>query len=174
MTNLETIITDQCYTTGTSATLTAEDDVVIYQSLYNASTGDMLQWKKLKPYMEIKSNWATTTSSNYSVKIINQYVKKISTAWENDWCRTYLQTWGDTDATCWSSTPAKPLSVSDRLRQMMQDRQGPMILVTRNPLQAAADERERRARETLCRVVGEEKFRNFLRCGFVSVRAKSG
>ena len=37
-----------------------------------------------------------------------------------------------------------------------------------------ADIREQRARETLKRVVGDIKFSNFLRNGFISVKAKSG
>jgi hypothetical protein len=36
------------------------------------------------------------------------------------------------------------------------------------------DVRETRARETLLRVLGEDKFKRFLKHGFVSVRAKSG
>jgi hypothetical protein len=36
------------------------------------------------------------------------------------------------------------------------------------------DIRETRARETLKRVLGDDKFKRFLKHGFVSVRAKSG
>ena len=62
----------------------------------------------------------------------------------------------------------------DRLREIIQARQAPMILVSRTPLMTPKDIREIRARETLCRVIGEDKFQRFLKDGFVSVRAKSG
>lgn len=170
-----TIIYDNNSTANsyTSGSLTGVDDTIICQSLYDASTGDVMNWKVLKPHIQIQNNeWATTTTGYFSTKTINAYVKKISTIWENNWCRNYGNI--GPEWIFYENTPARPLSVGDRLRQMMQARQGPMLLVTRDPLKAAADDRERRARETLQRVLGEDKFRNFLRCGFVSVRAKSG
>jgi len=62
----------------------------------------------------------------------------------------------------------------ERLKEILQARQAPMVIGTRKSLQMSADERERRARDTLRRVLGEAKFRNFIKCGFVSVKAKSG
>jgi hypothetical protein len=62
----------------------------------------------------------------------------------------------------------------DRLRQIIQSRQSPMILTSRKPVLIPQDIREVRARETLCRVIGEHKFQKFLKDGFISVRAKSG
>jgi len=62
----------------------------------------------------------------------------------------------------------------DRLREIIQSRQAPVILTSRKPILTPKDIREMRARETLCRVLGEDKFQKFLKDGFVSVRAKSG
>jgi hypothetical protein len=50
----------------------------------------------------------------------------------------------------------------------------PAIRTTRSPLVLPVDERERRARETLRKVSGESQFRNYLKYGFVTARAKSG
>ncbi len=71
----------------------------------------------------------------------------------------------------------KPADPQSRLRKMIASRQAPMVITaskTRNPLKVAADIREERARETLRRVLGEEKFRNYVSNGFVSVKARSG
>lgn len=62
----------------------------------------------------------------------------------------------------------------ERLRGIIQTRQGPAIHISRKAIAPAKDVREIRARETLHRVLGEEKFQRFLKDGFVSVRAKSG
>lgn len=62
----------------------------------------------------------------------------------------------------------------DRLRDIIRDRQAPYVITSRKHLQPPRDIREVRARETLCRVLGEQKFRSFLKNGFVSVKAKSG
>jgi hypothetical protein len=61
-----------------------------------------------------------------------------------------------------------------RMKRIIHDRCAPNIVVKRNPINITADIREQRARETLRRVVGEEKFLNFIKHGFVSIRAKSG
>ncbi len=60
-----------------------------------------------------------------------------------------------------------------RLQEIMRNRLAPAIH-GRTPLSYATDIREQCARETLRRVIGDEKFRNFIRNGFISVRAKSG
>lgn len=68
-----------------------------------------------------------------------------------------------------------PRPLADRFGDIIRRRQGPTIIVARNnPLTLPIDIREERARETLRRVIGNDKFRNFLKNGFVSVRARSG
>ena len=69
---------------------------------------------------------------------------------------------------------AVPLNPLTRLQEMLDARQGPRIIVSdsRKPMPAAADVREERARETLRRVIGQEKFLLFLKNGFISVRGK--
>lgn len=65
-----------------------------------------------------------------------------------------------------------PESPKDKLRRIMRERYAPAFL--RDRLEAAADDRERRARETLRKVVGPEEYRRFLTRGFVLVRGRSG
>lgn len=63
-----------------------------------------------------------------------------------------------------------------RIREVIRSRSFPGIVVGhgRVPLPSPKDIREQRARETLRRVIGEEKWADFNRKGFIQVRAKSG
>lgn len=76
----------------------------------------------------------------------------------------------------WSSgysyTPLK--TPKERLREILDSRMAPGVLSSCKPLGYTNDVRELRARETLQRVLGEDRFRDFVRRGHVSVRAKSG
>ena len=84
---------------------------------------------------------------------------------------------------------AKPLSPEEqkianekmfkrRIHEIIQSRCSPNIIVRNNtkrqPLPMPADIREQRARETLRRVIGDNKFTNFIRHGFISVKSRSG
>lgn len=65
-----------------------------------------------------------------------------------------------------------------RIHEVIQSRCSPNIIVRNNtkrqPLAMPTDIREQRARETLRRVIGDAKFTNFVRHGFISVKARSG
>lgn len=82
----------------------------------------------------------------------------------------------DNADTCWyynyGITPAK--TPKERLREILDSRMAPGVLSSCKPLGYTQDVRELRARETLQRVLGEDKFRDFVRRGHVTVRAKSG
>lgn len=65
-------------------------------------------------------------------------------------------------------------SPQEQLREILQKRQAPHVITSRKGLAQTDDLREQRARETLRRVLGDDKFKRFLKHGFVSVRAKSG
>jgi hypothetical protein len=67
-----------------------------------------------------------------------------------------------------------PKTAGDRLREILDTRMAPNIISSCRPLGFTKDEREMRARETLRRVLGEQKFKDFIRRGSISVRAKSG
>lgn len=107
-------------------------------------------YKQLK--FGIKScDWSTSTSTDYSVVYGDWFI-----------CNRNHQR---------LQTP------SDKLREIIQSRQSPVILGTRSslkPVDPQIDPREFRARETLLRVLGDDKFKKFLKDGFISVRARSG
>ena len=79
----------------------------------------------------------------------------------------YLE-YGTTGALDWDCF--KPQATPrEQLRQAIAQRLAPAIHVLRKAL-TPAEEQETRARGTLRRVVGDEKFQRYLRCGFVTVR----
>lgn len=72
---------------------------------------------------------------------------------------------------------SKPTLPKDRLREIIQSRMTPAIIIRRQGdnrigrfLKSAESIQEERARKTLCRVVGEQKFQSFLKNGFVIVK----
>lgn len=69
----------------------------------------------------------------------------------------------------------KPVvSPGERLHKMIQARMAPRFHRRRRSLSTAMDIRERRARQTLRRVIGDQAFRKFMRDGFITVVPKSG
>lgn len=65
----------------------------------------------------------------------------------------------------------------DRFQRIIKERCTPNIIVRnskRQPLPMPADIREQRARDTLRRVIGDNKFGNFIKHGFISIKARSG
>ncbi len=77
----------------------------------------------------------------------------------------------------WYDCNYKPpvIAPSDRLREIIQSRHTPAIHISnRIPLMPTKDFRESCARQTLCRIIGENDFRDYMKNGFISVKAKSG
>jgi hypothetical protein len=62
-----------------------------------------------------------------------------------------------------------------RLKDIIKSRCAPVVINSnKKALKTAEDIREERARDTLRRVIGEAKFRDYQRKGFLAVKAKSG
>jgi len=82
--------------------------------------------------------------------------------------------WGTssvTDRYCY----AVQVDPKDVIRNIIRSRTSPAIHTRkRTTPKRPLDIRERRARETLHRLIGERNFRRFLRNGFISITAKSG
>lgn len=73
-----------------------------------------------------------------------------------------------------SSYQAKILTPLELIKQEIRMRLAPRIYTHAKPLGFTKDIREVRARETLHRVLGDDKYKSFLCKGFISVMAKSG
>lgn len=64
--------------------------------------------------------------------------------------------------------------MAERIKKIIAARCAPNYIRDRRALDSAPDIREIRARQTLRRVIGDDKFQDFIKKGFVSVRGKSG
>ena len=118
------------------------------------------------------------TPSSYTVGIDYGNETCCSTATTVTYDRDSI-TWerlDDFDGCRWERRQVQPSrSPGDRLRDIMQSRQAPMLIVPRRQkILTKADVREERARETLRRILGQDRFRRFLRDGFISLKAESG
>lgn len=92
---------------------------------------------------------------------------------DENYATTTPVVWGNTS--CYKFYPYHIKSPQELLKEIIQSRQAPAIRRDRQFMPVPADIREIRARETLRRVIGDEKYRGFLSKGFVSVRnPKSG
>lgn len=142
---------------------------------------------------EVEGDWydcSTTATSSFANGRSKIKVRTWDTSWtvkvEHRWTNCYHYesstgrhiTWTPyTTAGSWSSTSsdyvAPTRSRKTRLRQAIRQRYShPGIVTSRKCIQPAKDIRESRARETLCRVIGQEAYRRFLIDGFVSVRSR--
>jgi hypothetical protein len=78
-------------------------------------------------------------------------------------------------AAAWATVESafKP-SPTEQMRRIIANRSVPGFIRNLKSLDKPFDIREIRARQTLHRVIGDDKYRSFLRKGFITVRAKSG
>lgn len=119
-------------------------------------------------------HWSDSASTTtIQDKWVKQIVAKYYDSTMYNTSNSYITT---TDDTWWvDEYKARHIPTpSEKLRGIIQARQAPLIIGTRKPIKLTTDPKEVRARETLLRVLGEEKYRGFMRNGFVSVRGKSG
>lgn len=130
---------------------------------------------------KVRNHWTAATSCS-------------TCAWETveDDCGVMWEGWGASQTVLkvrWSSygkpvklTPEELAAQRERqlkskISQIIQSRCAPNAIVRnskRQPLPMPADIREERARETLRRVVGDQKFVNYVKHGFITVKARSG
>lgn len=143
-----------------------------------SSTSDWNKYNKIKylfhgietsnntTYMQSKGLDLERVESTYE---INNIVDTAVTHYRNS---TY-----DLKETCWtygSAWTAPIVPPGERIRQMIRERIAPAFHRNRTALGLSHDIREKRARGTLRRIIGEEKFRRFIRDGFITVVSKTG
>ena len=117
-----------------------------------STSGDEWGWYGIDNYASYKETVINATN----------YISKVM--WRNEY-----------PTNSWVSCSTRPIKTpQERLREMIQSRQAPAIHVSRKALNPVANIEEMRARDMLRRVIGHDKFRDFMRNGFVSVQAKSG
>jgi hypothetical protein len=123
-----------------------------------------------KQYIDFNSDYASTTTASDSWASYRPY--NTSAADTTTWSSAYESWQYDCDRFK-ESRPVK--SAETRLKEIMGSRQAPAVHCRQVQRHRPPDEREARARQTLRRVIGDEKYKNFLVNGFVTVRnPKSG
>jgi len=153
------------------------------------------------PRIKVKAYRAGAAYASTSYKIIDESTNCGWPSTGNVWrvgsaastaCTIQWGMWGDDECSVeyeWQGVAAKPMSaeekkayeekrLKDRFSQIIQGRCAPNIAIRQNtkrqPLPIPADIREQRARETLRRVIGDQKYINFIKHGFISVKGRSG
>lgn len=119
------------------------------------------------------NNVVTTSADNYT-GLWTELKSTTSTAidYDFDW-NNYVKAFEYKYRWLAENTVVFDFDPKSRIKRIIQQRYAPAIR-TRRHLSIADDEREGRARETLLKVIGKNKFKNFIKNGFISVRAKSG
>jgi len=178
---------------GTTASSCATDTWVDYGYEDCTTTGSMGRiWCPTPATVKIRQKWkcsntsATTGWIKYSDNSITGCEWEVveddyGVCWEGTGASNYVL-----NAVRWHSKPLSPEELAaqkerqfkSNFKKIIDSRCAPNIIIKQNDRRKAlpmpADVREQRARETLKRVVGERKFQNFLKAGFLSVKAKSG
>ncbi len=161
-----------------------------YGDKYTATCSSLSLDTLSADYSIIGSKWKEETKINkmYSPPIWNTY-NKLNDTTSDDYhslnYSIYTDSWttgtisyGDYISDEWTAGVLAPQTPLERMREILRTRQTPMIHVprdsSRQPLRLPNDVREDRARATLRCVLGEIQFRQFLKNGFITVRAKSG
>lgn len=133
--------------------------MTIYMSRpITSSTSDSILWY---------DNYSTTSSA------VTSYSKIDTTTTSANWYSGtgYLNNnnWYENS---WYLVPDK----KSRLKEIINKRCAPNIIINdrRKALNSTKDIREERARETLRKIIGDIKYLNFIKSGFISVKAKSG
>jgi hypothetical protein len=147
-----------------SAYITSDSIVPIF---YNIRQGTTAATTAIDTYYTLLNTATTTTNRVASVEYRMQWIE--TTAFDS-----YAPTFIPAGIYRIETSNGRPPTPAERLKEILQKRLRPDIISNCKPLGLAGDIREIRARETLHRVIGEEKFRDFVKRGFISVRAKSG
>jgi hypothetical protein len=163
---------------GTSPTGTSASSYINYNCEVASTTSD--SWVRYAPTS------ATSVVIDYSRPIYRIDGKVYhNNEWRDNTCYETGNTWYETSGVCGTST-SQPLytylrqrikTPQEVLREIIVQRHAPGIVVveSKRPMSMNVDIREKRARETLSRLIGQERFSRFLKQGFISAKnRKSG
>jgi len=127
-----------------------------------------------QPFKIASSKYRYSTTATTEAVICTEYLDAV---WKCFNEAAWYETAANSTATYWQWGCDEPIiqkTPVDRLREVIERRCAPAIFTRRKSIVVNADERELRARETLRRVIGDEKYQSFMKNGFVSAKARSG
>ncbi len=157
-----------------NATMITSDSTDTMITSGSTDTGNWDYSQAVKYYYSRNSITGSIASTTTVIPLSLNYYSYLSTATatatsiHRDFYTSYDYDW---NYCCNTKSPLEALR--ENMRQIIAERMAPVMRVRRHII-PTSDVREQRARETLRRVIGPEKFRQFLKNGFVSVRAASG
>jgi hypothetical protein len=141
---------------------------VISGATSGATSGMATSWQSFPSLtFRTRTEWLDVTTSADAAP---RWVRGLSMAAT----ATGLLAWGGIIPGDWMGQSPIPAAPGSRLRAVVRRRHAGAAAGARRALPRPADVREERARETLRRYVGEDRYRRFVRSGFVTVRARSG
>lgn len=112
-------------------------------------------------------------TNQYNTTTTNSIITADITTTGNSW-KNYIRTGFTTASTNYYGDYWDALSSpGERLRKIIRERTTPQIIVKKLP-DKVHDFRERRARQTLYRIIGEEAYQRYMRRGFVMAQGRSG
>lgn len=166
-TGIETSITYETVDTST----TNSGSWATYTTGASSSSSIIRDYKEfMRSAAKIQYKQGTASYEDWGDLVTNAFKCGYGTT-ASTWYNSTSNGWEESREVRWNTPLASPQM---RLRDIIRSRQAPLVITSRKPMPTVTDVREMRARETLLRVLGEDKFKRFLKHGFVSVRAKSG
>ena len=172
--------------TGTTSSTVISHELIYTTPLYATTCTTPINYKIR---IKVKSTTCSgSTSTSYYPATWERTGLTGTTICTNSWggtdsiC-TYEYNYGDDgfiECANWNDWRAishecyKPKTIKEKLNDIIKNRCAPNIITSRKSLVKTEDIREQRARETLKRVIGENKFINFIKNGFITIKAKSG
>ena len=144
---------------------------------YGCTEGNTVTMKVRYPFGTTNAEWPIAWCDNAIQTLAAEYDMGTDNA---TLCRTYRMGWAVANQVLVFADGTAPkveipeIPLSERMRKIIAARMAPAYIKDLRSLNVPVDIREIRARQTLHRVIGDDKFRNFLKKGFITVRAKSG
>jgi len=154
---------------------TSTSSYINYDCFSAASTASTVggRWAIHQPGT-ITASTASTESIIYGIDgrvFSNGVWRETGCAWESTWGSAICGSVTNPSTYAYRTIVETP---QERLRRIIQQRHAPGVVVieSKRPMSRTPDIREQRARETLSRLIGQERFSRFLKQGFISAKNK--
>lgn len=150
--------------------------ISINDNIWGLSTGNCTQAasSSTSTSISIEYAWDTATNSCSNVKIYSNTGCATSTTCDYPAFGVNFEFNSNSNWNNQYQYFCRQPTLKERFSEIIKSRCSPNILTKRKTLQLTSDIREQRARETLKRIIGQQKFIGFIKHGFISVKGKSG
>ena len=137
-----------------------------YKITMNSSVDDFFNYTYSSGQTTLLKTSVSLTDAGYD---INDFIRK-KCEYNFKW-----KYFGDEYRDVCSARIIRRKDYKNRISEIIRDRQGPGIIIARSHMRNPEDIREERARQTLKMLIGEDRYKCFLKNGFISAKnPKSG